>query len=874
MVHSRCIHKWKNEDKQGRQPESKLQPEQERKIHMKSMVSRIAAGLFAVAIVQGTVGGTVVFAAAEYTQNASYSDYSSGVIPKVIQTTSPSVVAIIGKPSDDENDNRFALAHGTGVIVRSNGYIITNAHVVKDMKTIVVVTYDGKQYNGTTTHLDEESDLALVKIEAEDLKEAVFAPKVDLQVGETVVAIGTPMSFALRNSVTVGVISGLDRSVNSKYRLLQTDAAINPGNSGGALVNMKGEVVGINTLKLASYGVENLGFAIPADTVQYVVNQFLTYGKVKRAYFGAELEESWAAVVGLPSDEPLKVTYVDPDSPAAKAGVKAGEWLLSLDQTSVKTVVGFNELLKNYSPGQTAVLTLKSENGESVKRELVFGEEPVETKEQWKNGSNDTAGIDKDAGKTWVGDSHYGWAIKYPSGLAKTYQSLKGNNVAFRDAKDHFILTVSVAKKHGELSKAALLKALDEQREYDMTVLDRQVVEHNGVSYARIISKDDYSYYESRGYDNGSYLYYVTLESHDDQESQNNVKRRGFSDLLDSFGFAYDSKDPAFKDITVYKDGYHQYTNEGYGFSVSVPTDWFEDKEDGYDIYANKDSTRYVAVKIASLAEGDTLDAWVGRKIADFEDSYLPDYRTVGEVTDTVVAGIPAKAYDTSESMGDKWTSAHHVYFVKDGYKYSIEIGYPKDADSKESTALIGKVLTSLEWKPEGGEEDIGFIQDDEDLLDKSRTVTLQQHGYIITIPEYWSSNNRGRGGAADSEEGTDGFEYYSFTGGSFVISSDSKTSYEDAVKRIENAIKKNKESDADYKTSSEELNLFDTTGKRFVVNYKTKGVPYESTQYVFRKNNVTYTIITTINNAVRTEANLKRLEDAVHSFQTAESEK
>lgn len=841
---------------------------------MRSMVSRIAAGVFAAVIIQGAAGGTAAFAAAEYTQNGSYSDYSSGIIPKVIQNTSPSVVAIIGKPTetDEENDDRFDLAHGTGVIVRSDGYIMTNAHVVKDMKTIVVVTYDGKQYSGTVTHLDEESDLALVKIEANGLKEAVFAPKVDLQVGETVVAIGTPMSFALRNSVTVGVISGLDRSVNSRYRLLQTDAAINPGNSGGALVNMKGEVVGINTLKFASFGVENLGFAIPADTVQYVLKQFLEYGKVRRAYVGAELEESWAAVVGLPSDEPLKVTYVDPDSPADKAGVKAGEWLVSVDQSNVRTVVEFNELLKNYLPDQSAVLTLKSENGETVSRRIVFGEEPEGRKGQWNGGTKDNAGINKDAGKTWVGDSHYGWVIKYPSGLTKDFQSLKGNIVSFRDAKDEFSLSVSVTKKSGDISKAALLKTLDARNKYNNTVLDRKVVEHNGVSYARIIGKSETGYSESRAYDNGDYLYFVTLVIHNEQQYQNNIKRKGFSDLLDSFSFTFDPKDPAFKDIAVYKDGFHKYTNEDYGFSISIPADWRPDEADGYKVYANKDSSRYVVVKIASLAEGDTLDAWIERKITDFKDNYLPDYRIVGDISETTVAGLTAKAYDTSESMGDKWTSSHHVFFVKNGYKYSIEIGYPKDTEDKDRSSLIDKVLASLEWTPGGGEEELGFIQDDEDLLDKSQTVAIQQHGYTIRVPEYWTRSNTGS--ASDSEEETTGFDYFRFLGGSLIITSDSKSSYEDTVKRIENAIKKNKESDADYESASEDATLFGVTGKRFVIRYKTKGIPYESTQYVFRKNNVTYIISTSINNAVRTEANLKRLEDAFASIQFTDGEK
>lgn len=301
--------------------------------------------------------------------------YSAGSrVTDVVKKVSPSIVGIIGKPSNGSQayaDNRFNLAHGTGIIVQSDGLIITNAHVVEDMKQIIVVTSDGKQYAGTTMQLDEESDLALVRIDATNLTAATFAKSSDVEVGQPVVAIGTPMSFALRNSVTYGVISGTDRSLHATYRLLQTDAAINPGNSGGALVNLQGEVVGINSLKLSATGVDGLGFAIPSDTVQYVLNQFLKYGKVKRPALGLEVEESWAAVVGLPTDEPLKVSRVDPNTAAAAAGIQEGDVLYSVDNSNVKTLVDLNELLKQYVPGDKVTLTLQS-NGDIVQKEITL----------------------------------------------------------------------------------------------------------------------------------------------------------------------------------------------------------------------------------------------------------------------------------------------------------------------------------------------------------------------------------------------------------------------------------------------------------------------------------------------------------------------
>ncbi|WP_227872154.1 S1C family serine protease [Paenibacillus albus] len=315
-----------------------------------------------------TLGGSGVYDAK--TQSYNYTPKSE--VPDVIKKVSPSVVGIIGKPAE-YGDNRFALAHGTGVIWKADGWIVTNAHVVKDMNNIVVVTSDGKQYEGKRVNIDETSDLALVKINATKLKPAAFAPvPLQLQVGETVVAIGTPVSFSLRNTATTGILSGMNRSVSSYYKLLQTDAAINPGNSGGPLVNLKGEVVGINSMKFVSDGVESLGFSIPADTVRYVVNQFFKYGKVKRPSLGIELEESWSALVGLPTTEPLEIKSVW-GSGAKQANLHEGDQIYSVGGKQVSSIVEVNELLKAYLPGQQIEVLVQSE-GDLVTKKLTLSE--------------------------------------------------------------------------------------------------------------------------------------------------------------------------------------------------------------------------------------------------------------------------------------------------------------------------------------------------------------------------------------------------------------------------------------------------------------------------------------------------------------------
>jgi serine protease Do len=307
----------------------------------------------------------------------TYHYAAKDAVPEVIEQVGPSVVAIIGKPESEPTraSDRFALAHGSGVIVSADGWIVTNAHVIENMKEIIVLLHNEKQYKPVKVYKDTASDLALLKVNATGLQAAGFADSDSVRAGETVIAIGTPVSFSLRNSATVGVISGVNRSVNTTYRLLQTDAAINPGNSGGPLLNTKGEVVGINTLKFVDISVDNTGFSIPSNTVKYITDHLKQYGLVKRSYLGFELEESWEAVVGLSTVKPMTVTWVDPASPAAKLGIKKGDALYSVEQQKIATKVDLNEKLKSYLPGAKVTVTMLSD-GDIVQRTVTLQEQP------------------------------------------------------------------------------------------------------------------------------------------------------------------------------------------------------------------------------------------------------------------------------------------------------------------------------------------------------------------------------------------------------------------------------------------------------------------------------------------------------------------
>lgn len=297
-------------------------------------------------------------------------------IPDVISKLSVSVVGIIGKlkeSSENYSDYGDNLIFGSGVIYKANGYIVTNAHVVADMESIVVVLSNGKAYNARLKALDEQSDLALVKIDKGMLTPAVFGDASDIIVGKPVVAIGTPLSFSLRNSASKGIISGINRSTDGEYRYIQSDAAINGGNSGGPLVDMSGRVIGINSVKYTGYGVEGLSFSIPVDTVRYILGHLEKYGKVKRPYLGVVFMEGVAAKYGLPSTEGLTVSEVKKGSPAEKCGLLQEDVLREIDGNPVTTKVDYNEDMKRYLPGDSAVFKLERD-GRPLEVKVVFGE--------------------------------------------------------------------------------------------------------------------------------------------------------------------------------------------------------------------------------------------------------------------------------------------------------------------------------------------------------------------------------------------------------------------------------------------------------------------------------------------------------------------
>lgn len=262
-----------------------------------------------------------------------------------------------------------SVSSGSGVIFSKDGYIITNNHVIEGAETIEVV-HNKRSYIGEVIGVDPSTDLALVKIKGDNLPAVTLGKSKDLNIGEWVIAVGNP--FNLTSTVTAGIVSAKGRNINilrDQFPIesfIQTDAAINPGNSGGALVNSRGELIGINTAILSRTGSYNgYGFAVPVDIVLKVVNDLIKYGEVQKAFFGGEvvnLDNEVVSKYGLNDYEGVLMSYIQPEGAAEKAGIKEGDIVLSIDGEIIESKSGFDEKIVHYKPGDKVNVKYKRNN--------------------------------------------------------------------------------------------------------------------------------------------------------------------------------------------------------------------------------------------------------------------------------------------------------------------------------------------------------------------------------------------------------------------------------------------------------------------------------------------------------------------------------
>ena len=321
----------------------------------------------------------------DYSETGIYA--ANKVLPSIVGIT---VEYTINSPYYGYTMQSSGSATGSGVIISEDGYILTNNHIVStssnnssfyqvsDATKVTVKLYnDETSYEAKIIGKDETTDLAVIKIEKTGLPAATLGNSDELRVGEFSMAIGNPLG--MESTVTAGIISAVNRTITSdgkNYTVIQTDAAINSGNSGGALVNSKGEVVGINTLKLSGTGIEGISFSIPINSTIDIYTQLISDGKVKRPYIGitgrnidAQTAKQYSLVEGI------YVVSVDQFSSAEKAGLKIYDVITEVNGEKVVTMDELNEIKNTHKIGDTITLKIYR-NSEYIDIQLTLGEQP------------------------------------------------------------------------------------------------------------------------------------------------------------------------------------------------------------------------------------------------------------------------------------------------------------------------------------------------------------------------------------------------------------------------------------------------------------------------------------------------------------------
>lgn len=309
-------------------------------------------------------------------------DNPETIYKAVVQKAMPSVVGIttVSTQNDFFFGARETSGVGTGVIVDERGYILTNSHVVDDgaAKEVMVLFYDGTKLEAKVLWNEKALDLAVIKVEKGGLPVAELGDSDKVEVGDIAVAIGNPLGLEFERSVTQGIISGLNRSIQiseteSIDNLIQTDASINPGNSGGPLLNSKGQVIAINSAKISS--AEGLGFSIPINIAKPIVDQFIDKGEFQRVYLGIRGVDlayyKQATGSQLDINEGIYIAAVEPNSAALKAGLKEGDVLVKFDNKVIDTMSRLVRELYTKRPGDSASLEIYRD-GKTINVEITF----------------------------------------------------------------------------------------------------------------------------------------------------------------------------------------------------------------------------------------------------------------------------------------------------------------------------------------------------------------------------------------------------------------------------------------------------------------------------------------------------------------------
>ncbi len=304
---------------------------------------------------------------------------STSEIIDTVHRVEPAVVTVVTGAGSTFNGG--VQASGSGVIISQDGHVITNNHVIDGASQVSVIYSDGTRVNATVVGADPLTDIAVLKVNGQIPAFVPFGDSSSLQLGEWVIAIGSPLGN-YRGSVTVGVISGLNRKVSPQEGLIQTDAAINHGNSGGPLINISGQIVGINTLvvrdSVGGAPAEGLGFAVPSNTVSSVAEQLIARGRIEYPFIGisyTEVTPQLASEMGLSTNHGVIITQITANSPAAGAGLQQQDVVTAIDDNVINEDNTLRSILFKYRVGDQVTLTVER-NGEQIQVQMALVARP------------------------------------------------------------------------------------------------------------------------------------------------------------------------------------------------------------------------------------------------------------------------------------------------------------------------------------------------------------------------------------------------------------------------------------------------------------------------------------------------------------------
>ena len=302
-----------------------------------------------------------------------------------VQKAAPAVVSIYTRILEQKDFNSPHATHnlnlGSGVIITSEGFILTNHHVVQNAKSIIVRLTDGRRFSASIIGSDPFTDLAILKIASDNLPHIQIGSSEAVNVGDRILAIGNP--FDIGQTVTAGIISAKGRNsigLNTYENFLQTDAAINPGNSGGALVNLQGQLIGISSAIYSSTnGSQGIGFATPIDDAMAVMTEIIDKGQVVRGYLGMQAQKITTILsqnLAIPVQHGLLVSKVTADSPAAKAGIEVGDIIMKINDIESTDPHEVKNLIASYKPG-TRISVLGTRGNQSYKANIILEKQPM-----------------------------------------------------------------------------------------------------------------------------------------------------------------------------------------------------------------------------------------------------------------------------------------------------------------------------------------------------------------------------------------------------------------------------------------------------------------------------------------------------------------